>query len=73
MKKLLSRKLFVAVGAIATAIYAATTGGVPWAEALPSIAAIVVGYCAAQGWIDAKEIERAIHAEESGADASADG
>ena len=73
MKKLLSRKLFVAVGAIATAIYAAVTGGVPWAEALPSIAAIVVGYCAAQGWIDAKEVEKILHAESAGPSAPADG
>ena len=58
MKKLLSRKLWIAVGSLVTVVSAAVSGQVPWPEALPTIGAIVVGYCIAQGWIDGKEVEK---------------
>ena len=63
MSKLLSRKLWVAISSLAAVIYAATTKELSWGDAVPSIAAIVVGYCVAQGWIDAKEMEKAIKSE----------
>jgi len=64
MKKLLSRKLWVAVSSLAAVIYAATTKELSWGDAVPSIAAIVIGYCVAQGWIDAKQLDSAIEAQE---------
>jgi len=63
MKKLLSRKLWVAVSALGAIIVSASTGQVPWPEALPVIAAIVVGYCVSQGWVDGKALEKEIAAE----------
>lgn len=65
MKKLLSRKLWVALSSLAAIIIAAVSDGLPWAEAVPSMAAVAIGYCVAQGWIDAKEVENAIEAQES--------
>ena len=67
MKKLLSRKLWVALSSASAIVIAAVTKELAWAEAAPSLAAIVIGYCASQGWIDAKEIEQAL-AEQSKAD-----
>ena len=60
MKKLLSRKLWVALSALATIIISAVSKELPWSEAVPSMAAVAIGYCVAQGWIDAKEVENAI-------------
>jgi len=60
VKKLLSRKLWVALSSAAVIVVAAFSKELSWAEAAPSLAAIVIGYCASQGWIDAKEIEHAI-------------
>lgn len=65
MSKLVSRKLWVTVSAAAAVIYAAVTKQVEWAEAGPSLAAIVIGYCVAQGWIDGKEVEQRIDAVEA--------
>jgi len=67
MKKLLSRKLWVALSSASAIVIAAITKEMAWAEAAPSLAAIAVGYCASQGWIDAKEIENAL-AEQAKAD-----
>tara|TARA_Y100001972_G_scaffold105550_1_gene133198 strand:+ start:265 stop:471 length:207 start_codon:yes stop_codon:yes gene_type:complete len=64
MKKLLSRKLWVALSALATIIISAVSKELPWSEAVPSMAAVAIGYCVAQGWIDAKEIENAISHQE---------
>lgn len=55
--KLGSRKLWVAIASIASVVIGAWSGGVAWTEAVPSIAAIAVGYCVAQGWVDAKTAE----------------
>ena len=63
MKKLLSRKLWVAVSALGAIIVSAATGQVPWPEALPGIAAIVVGYCVSQGWVDGKALEKELAAD----------
>lgn len=60
MKKLLSRKLWVALSSASAIVIAAVSNEIAWSEAAPSLAAIVIGYCAAQGWIDAKEVENAI-------------
>ena len=59
MEKLASRKLWVAIGASAAAIFGAVSGSMPWAEALQSVAAIAIGYCVAQGWVDGKALEGA--------------
>ena len=59
MNKLLSRKLFVSLGSIVMIVSSALQGSLGWAEAIPSIAAVAIGYCVAQGWVDAKEIEAA--------------
>jgi hypothetical protein len=59
MKKLLSRKLWVVLSALATIVISAVSKELPWAEAVPSMAAVAIGYCVAQGWIDAKEVESA--------------
>lgn len=59
MSKLLSRKLFVSLGSIVMIISSAIQGALVWAEAIPSIAAVAIGYCVAQGWVDAKAIEAA--------------
>ena len=59
MKKLLSRKLWVAVSALGAIIVSAATGQVP----LPGIAAIVVGYCVSQGWVDGKALEKELAAD----------
>ena len=72
MKKLLSRKLWVALSSAAVIVVAAFSKELSWAEAAPSLAAIVIGYCASQGWIDAKEIEHAIAEHSDEAPASAD-
>tara|TARA_A200000159_G_scaffold163031_2_gene188229 strand:- start:2287 stop:2490 length:204 start_codon:yes stop_codon:yes gene_type:complete len=56
MSKFMSRKFWVAVSALGAAIVGAASGQIPWSEALPSMAAIVIGYCAAQGWVDGKEV-----------------
>lgn len=56
MKKLLSRKFWMAISAIAsllTADYAAT--GTIHAGTITACAAIAVSYAVAQGWVDAKE------------------
>ena len=37
----------------------AIQGSIVWGEAIPSIAAVAIGYCVAQGWVDAKAIETA--------------
>ena len=66
MSKLKSRKLWVALGAIASAIVGAVSGSLPWDQALPSVAAIAIGYCVSQGWVDAKEIENAISSDSEG-------
>ena len=63
MKKLLSRKLWVAVSALGAAVASAATGQVAWPEALPAIAAIVVGYCVSQGWVDGKALEKQLAAD----------
>ncbi len=63
MKKLLSRKLWVALSSASAIVIAAITKEMAWAEAAPSLAAIAIGYCASQGWIDAKEIENALDAQ----------
>ncbi len=60
MKKILSRKLFVSLGSIIMIVSSALQGSLVWAEAIPSIAAVAIGYCVAQGWVDAKEIEAAV-------------
>ena len=59
MKKLLSRKLWVVLSALATIVISAVSKELPWAEAVPSMVAVAIGYCVAQGWIDAKEVESA--------------
>lgn len=64
MKKLLSRKLWVALSALATIIISAVSKELPWSEAVPSMAAVAIGYCVAQGWIDAKEVESAISSQD---------
>jgi len=56
MKKLLSRKLWVAVSAAGASIASAVTGTATWADVLPVLAAIVIGYCVSQGWVDAKAL-----------------
>ena len=60
MKKLLSRKLWIALSSASAIVIAAASKEMAWAEAAPSLAAIAIGYCASQGWIDAKEIEKAL-------------
>lgn len=70
MKKLLSRKLWVTISALGAAIAGAATGQVPWPEALPAIAAIVVGYCVSQGWVDAKTLDNGLASK--GSDSSAE-
>ena len=47
MSKFMSRKFWIAVSALGAAIVGAASGQIPWSEALPSMAAIVIGYCAA--------------------------
>ena len=64
MKKLLIRKLWVALSALATIIISAVSKELPWSAAVPSMAAVAIGYCVAQGWIDAKEVENAISPQE---------
>lgn len=59
MSKILSRKLFVSLGSIVMIVSSAIQGSLVWAEAIPSIAAVAIGYCIAQGWVDAKAIESA--------------
>lgn len=66
MSKLKSRKLWIALGAIASAVVGAVSGSLPWDQALPSIAAIAIGYCVSQGWVDAKEVENAISPNDKG-------
>ena len=65
LDKLKSRKLWVALGAIASAVVGAVGGSVSWEQALPSIAAIAIGYCVSQGWVDAKALDKAIKEEPS--------
>ena len=60
MKKILSRKLWIALSSASAIVIAAISKELAWAEAAPSLAAIAIGYCASQGWIDGKEIENAI-------------
>jgi hypothetical protein len=57
MNKLLSRKFLLSVGAIISVVVSASQGAVQWSAAIPSIAAIVVGYCVSQGWVDGKALE----------------
>lgn len=57
MSKILSRKFILSLGAIVSVIVSAANGSVQWSAALPSIAAIAVGYCVAQGWVDGKALE----------------
>ena len=66
MKKILSRKLWIALSSASAIVIAAVSKELAWAEAAPSLAAIVIGYCASQGWIDAAEVKAAIdsHTEE---------
>mgnify|MGYP001178531942 CR=1 FL=1 len=63
MKKILSRKLWIALSGIGAVVIAAISKELAWADAVPSIAAIAVGYCVSQGWIDAKEVQSAIESE----------
>lgn len=63
LSKLKSRKLWVALGAISSAVVGVVGGTLTWAQALPSIAAIAIGYCVSQGWVDGKGIENAIQSE----------
>lgn len=60
MNKLLSRKLWVAISSASAIVIAAVSKELAWAEAASSLVAIAIGYCASQGWVDAKEIEHAI-------------
>ena len=59
MSKILSRKLFVSLGSIVMILSSAIQGSLLWGDAIPSIAAVAIGYCVAQGWVDAKAIEAA--------------
>lgn len=60
MQRLLSRKFLVSVGAIGSVIVSAISGSVEWSAALPSIAAIAIGYCVSQGWVDGKAVQQQI-------------
>ena len=60
MKRILSRKFLLSVGAIASVIVSAINGSVEWSAALPSISAIAIGYCVSQGWVDGKMLEQQI-------------
>ena len=57
LEKLKSRKLWVSLGGVASVLFGAFNGSIPWDGALPSIAAIIIGYCVSQGWVDAKAIQ----------------
>ena len=59
LNKLKSRKLWVSLGGVASVLFGAFNGSIPWDGALPSIAAIIIGYCVSQGWVDAKAIQAA--------------
>ncbi len=54
MKRFLSRKFLLSIGAIASIVTSAVQGAVEWGAAIPSISAIVIGYCVSQGWVDGK-------------------
>ena len=69
MKKILSRKLWIALSSASAIVIAAVSKELAWAEAAPSLAAIVIGYCASQGWIDAAEVKAAIDSQEDAAPA----
>ena len=60
MKRILSRKFLLSVGAIASVIVSAINGSVEWSAALPSISAIAIGYCVSQGGVDGKMLEQQI-------------
>jgi len=65
MDKLKSRKLWVALGTLTTVILGAFQGTVSWDAALPTIAAIAIGYCVSQGWVDAAALKKSISEEAS--------
>jgi len=58
MNRFLSRKFLLSVGAIGSIVVSALQGAVEWSAALPSISAIVVGYCVSQGWVDGKVLQQ---------------
>tara|TARA_B000000532_G_scaffold212406_1_gene182475 strand:+ start:275 stop:496 length:222 start_codon:yes stop_codon:yes gene_type:complete len=60
MHRILSRKFLISIGAIGSVLISAINGSVAWDAALPSIAAIAIGYCVSQGWVDGKSVEQEI-------------
>lgn len=52
LRKYMSRKLIVTVGAIAIALVAAATGEQSWTQATTQIVSAAIAYTAVQGYVD---------------------
>ena len=62
MKKLSSRKFIIAVSGIVSGIVLIISGSVT--EGVSAIIASVIGYLAAEGYVDAKAVKAALDSEE---------